>query len=456
LNPKDLLNEIEEVLRTIPPLETRRHETPENQAWLGRTANAIEQWDGSRSAEFSQLVRQFHSRVARESSEAFQQIVVLLHQAQHDLHLQSRRASLRAYQRQLKAQDDVVRASSSGEIPIAISKNLIDLFGEINRAFPEMDLRSFQASGSADALRSQLAAAIERISDSVDTSSKTQASAGEKKIGPTHPDLVFVIHGRQLLGDFHIFLRAIGLKPLEWSEARRRTNKPNPYTWEIVDLALKEAGAIVALFTPDDEARLREHLWENNENAVEKQLLGQPRQNVLFEAGVAYGRDPQRTILVRVGSHRPMSDLSGHHIVQLNDTAQSRQEVANALRAAGCPVDLGGADWYKAGTFNLPDVAPGSSIEQQKARKDAARIRLYKTHVKGSAELLTAAEFVTEIHVLFDSEPEYLNDGSEKFLQKYPRNFRQQLAFNVDEASKKWSLEELKRDVEGLTIDLGG
>jgi hypothetical protein len=64
--------------------------------------------------------------------------------------------------------------------------------------------------------------------------------------------LVSVIDGRQLLGDFHDFLHALGLKPLEWSEARRRTGKPNPYTWEIVDLALKEAGAIVASMTPDD------------------------------------------------------------------------------------------------------------------------------------------------------------------------------------------------------------
>lgn len=52
--------------------------------------------------------------------------------------------------------------------------------------------------------------------------------------GPEHPELVFVIHGRQLLGDFHTFLRALGLKPLEWSKARNLTSKTSPYTWEIV------------------------------------------------------------------------------------------------------------------------------------------------------------------------------------------------------------------------------
>ena len=46
--------------------------------------------------------------------------------------------------------------------------------------------------------------------------------------GLEHPELVFVIHGRQILGEFHTFLRALGLKPLEWSKARNLIGKPNP------------------------------------------------------------------------------------------------------------------------------------------------------------------------------------------------------------------------------------
>jgi hypothetical protein len=66
---------------------------------------------------------------------------------------------------------------------------------------------------------------------------------------------------------------------------------------------------------------------------------------------VAYGRAPDRTVLVRIGSHRPMSDLAGHHILTMDNSPESRQAVADALSAAGCPVDLSGADWYKAGEF---------------------------------------------------------------------------------------------------------
>lgn len=166
------------------------------------------------------------------------------------------------------------------------------------------------------------------------------------------PSVVFTIHGRQLISEFHDFLRALGLKPMEWSQARAKLGKPNPYTWEVVDWALNNAGAIVALMTPDDEARLKELLIGPQENSMEKELMGQPRQNVLFEAGVAYGRAPLSTVLLRVGSHRPMSDLAGHHILNLNNSPESRQAVADALKAAGCPVDLTGADWFKAGDFS--------------------------------------------------------------------------------------------------------
>jgi len=210
--------------------------------------------------------------------------------------------------------------------------------------------REYQAAFRAD-LNSARAMLQSRIDEVREFWSGDRAS-NELPITPTNPELVFVIHGRQLLADFHDFLRALGLKPLEWSQARTRTGKPNPYTWEIVDTALRTAGAIVALLTPDDEARLRKELWSRDENALEKEYLHQPRQNVLFEAGAAYGRAPQRTVLIRVGSHRPMSDLAGHHILKLDNSAESRQAVADALRTAGCPVDVSGADWFRAGDFS--------------------------------------------------------------------------------------------------------
>ena len=85
--PSSLLgSELAELLRTTPPLATRRqHDLPDNQTWFGRAASIVERWDSSRSAAFVELNRQFHGRNAHETSAAFEQRVVLLRQAEHDL-----------------------------------------------------------------------------------------------------------------------------------------------------------------------------------------------------------------------------------------------------------------------------------------------------------------------------------------------------------------------------------
>jgi hypothetical protein len=46
-----------------------------------------------------------------------------------------------------------------------------------------------------------------------------------------------------------------------------------------------------------------------------------------------------------------------------------------------------------------------------------------------------------------------VNEGSEAFIAKYPSDIKDQLAFNVEAADQRWSLEALKRDVEQLRID---
>ena len=344
-------SELEELLRTTPPLATRRHhDLPENQTWLGRAASIVDRWDSSRSAAFAELNRQFHGRNAHEASDAFEQMVVLLRQGEHDLRIRDKAASLDGYRRQLQAQDEIISKAGTQQIALPVSSVLIRLFNEINDLSPGL-VQPPSGHAQPAVLRTQISAAIQTISTYLESNS-TPTTVGQGGARPTNPELVFVIHGRQLRDEFHDFLRSLHLKPLEWSEARKRTGKPNPYTWEIVDLALKEAGAIVALLTPDDEARLAKHLWSAHENAIEKERLLQPRQNALFEAGVAYGRAPERTVLIRIGSQRPMSDLAGHHILQLDDSPQSRQSVADALQTAGCPVDLSGSDWFRAGKFS--------------------------------------------------------------------------------------------------------
>ena len=71
---------------------------------------------------------------------------------------------------------------------------------------------------------------------------------------------VFVVHGRNdkaRIGLFD-FLRAIDLRPLEWSDAIALTGKGSPYVGEVLDAAFSNAHAVVVLFTPDDEVRLKD------------------------------------------------------------------------------------------------------------------------------------------------------------------------------------------------------
>ena len=111
--------------------------------------------------------------------------------------------------------------------------------------------------------------------------------------------VVFVVHGRNLVARDALFdfLRAIDLHPLEWSEAVRAAGRPSPYIGEILDGAFSRAQAVVVLLTPDDDARLRQQLWEASESPHETVAAGQARPNVLFEAGMAMGRDERRTVL---------------------------------------------------------------------------------------------------------------------------------------------------------------
>src|SRR5437660_4599630 len=44
--------------------------------------------------------------------------------------------------------------------------------------------------------------------------------------------------------------------------------------------------AVVVLFSPDDEAKLRAEFITRSDGPGEKKLRGQPRPNVLFEAGL--------------------------------------------------------------------------------------------------------------------------------------------------------------------------
>ncbi len=191
------------------------------------------------------------------------------------------------------------------------------------------------------------------------------------------PAAVFVVHGRDAnqRAAMFTFLRSLGLHPLEFNEARAATGKATPYVGEILDAAFKVAQAVVVVLTGDDEARLREALRSPGDPPHETTLSLQARPNVLFEAGMAMGRDPDRTIIVEVGVLRPFSDIGGRHTLRFDGSTQRRQELADRLETAGCPVNRKGTDWHTAGEFSTPEipqqrVRTSSTIERVTAQAE--------------------------------------------------------------------------------------
>ena len=194
---------------------------------------------------------------------------------------------------------------------------------------------------------------------------------------------VFVVHGRNGKARKAIFefLRSIGLDPLEWSEAVKATGKATPYIGEILDVAFARAQAVVVLFTPDDEARIKDQFRADNDPPHEIELTGQARPNVLFEAGMAMARDQDRTVLVELGQLRPFSDIAGRYALRLNNSTQLRQELVQRLEVAKCPVNTDGTEWHTAGDFDAAVLntvqdssESASALEQQSTSGESLKL----------------------------------------------------------------------------------
>jgi predicted nucleotide-binding protein len=167
---------------------------------------------------------------------------------------------------------------------------------------------------------------------------------------------VFVVHGRngKIRSSMFSFLRSIGVEPLEWNEVKKLTKKASPYIGEILDVAFKNAQAIVVLFTPDDEAKLKDEFINIDDPDDEKVLTPQARPNVIFEAGMALGRMEDRTIIIQFGKLRNFSDISGRHIIRFLDNPEKRYELVEHLKNAGVDVNIDGrTEWLSVGDFKI-------------------------------------------------------------------------------------------------------
>lgn len=173
----------------------------------------------------------------------------------------------------------------------------------------------------------------------------SDASEQTERASTKDPRRVMVVHGRNAAAQkaMFMFLRALGLSPTEWEDAVAATGTASPHNLTAVRAAMDVAQAVIVILTAEDQAGLLPELAE--EGSAEVLLEGQPRQNVMLEAGMAMGIDPIHTILVQMGRIRGASDFDGLNSVRLTNDPEKRGALRTRLRNAGCEVVDSGTDW---------------------------------------------------------------------------------------------------------------
>jgi len=241
---------------------------------------------------------------------------------------------------------------------------------EAGEAYREEDGLDEQAAGALNWLLN-LKEEMQRYPEDYIESTAYASTAAKSSTESRAPDRtrVVVVHGRDLdtRDAMFAFLRALGLNPVEFETAVMETRKGAPTLGEVVDRLFFGSQAAVVLLTGDDEARLQPALVLATDSAYERQLTPQARPNVLFEAGLAFARMPERTILVQVGSLRPFSDVAGRHVVHFDGSAQARHTLAGRLDAVECAVVRSGNDWLTAGEFCNPTSAEQAAPTERQA-----------------------------------------------------------------------------------------
>ncbi|WP_460800080.1 TIR domain-containing protein [Microbacterium sp. GXF0217] len=194
-------------------------------------------------------------------------------------------------------------------------------------------------------------------SDPWDGSLSSQPFAATSASAPPSANLirdatkVFVVHGRDLrpVDVIKQYLLYLGLHMMPWSEAVRLTGESQPHTYDVVKAGMDGAAAVIVIFSPDDEARVKPEFASDDD--PDRHVQGQARQNVLLEAGMAFATERRRTIFVKSAPTRDISDIAGFNWVKLDGRWDSRKDLKNRLESAGAAV--------RRGDYDLMDASSG-------------------------------------------------------------------------------------------------
>lgn len=172
----------------------------------------------------------------------------------------------------------------------------------------------------------------------------TRAIKGEERsIEKMNHKKVFVVTGRNEKLRLSVFnlLRALKLEPMEWMEVIRTTGEASPYLSQAIMKSIDEAGAVVVIMAPEEEAKLDGQFCTE---AEDEKIYKQPRPNVIFEAGLALGMKESKTIILQFGELRIFSDILGKHVTKYRGKKKEQEfklDLLDKLKIAGCQCEAG-------------------------------------------------------------------------------------------------------------------
>jgi predicted nucleotide-binding protein len=252
---------------------------------------------------------------------------------------------------------------------------LRELFEEVHNTLTEKNIRFVENNGF-DGLQAQIISVRSKINEAladIESSLGLPASALPYPQNiPTSPQQslpdprsIFVVYGRNsaIRRSMFDFLRAIGLSPIEWDDAIAMTGQGAPYTGYAIDTAFSNAHAALILITGDDLACLKPEFILDDDEDSERKPTPQARPNVIFEMGLAFGKKPDRTIIVEFGKTRLISDTLGRNVIRFSDTSEFRHKLAGRLRTAGCAVNMDSKSDWLSSKFDFPPSGPKSTTD---------------------------------------------------------------------------------------------
>lgn len=232
---------------------------------------------------------------------------------------------------------NILRRYAADEIILKGDTTLPDLRKAIAEALAHL------ATGQADGQ------GLDRTKSSAESRRPATGEAGRRAV------MVIYGHDREANSALFDWLRAIGLLPQEWTQLVEQTDQASPYTGQILERALSAVQAVIAYFTPDEYV-----IDATSQVGPPARWRRQARPNVILETGMALAVNPDRTILVLLGSQDLPSDIAGRHFIRLNGTAASLHELANRLHDAGCEVQRSGSHWLDPARFPSRESMPSS------------------------------------------------------------------------------------------------